>query len=35
MESEPWPMSEAPQKTVTRPERSTFTCTPDCGISFG
>ena len=34
-ESEPCPMSEAPQNTVTRPERSARSCTALCGMSFG
>ena len=34
IESEPWPMSVEPQKTVTPPPRSSFSCTPDCGIVF-
>ena len=32
--SEPWPISVAPQNAVTRPERSSCSCTPECGISF-
>ena len=31
----PCPMSLAPLKMVTRPERSSFTSTPLCGISLG
>ena len=31
----PWPMSLAPLKTVTRPDRSSFSSTPLCGMSFG
>src|SRR5437899_3059138 len=34
MESEPWPMSVAPQSTATRPLRSARTTTPECGMSF-
>ena len=33
-ESLPCPMSTEPQNTVTPPERSSFNCTPDCGIEF-
>jgi hypothetical protein len=32
--SEPWPISVAPQNTVTWPLRSTSSCTPLCGILF-
>ena len=28
-------LEEAPEKIVTRPLRSSFTCTPDCGMSLG
>ncbi len=35
MESEPWPISEAPLNTATRPERSTCIWTADWGISLG
>ena len=35
IELEPWPMSLPPVNTVTRPERSSFSCTPACGIGFG
>jgi len=34
-DSAPWPMSLMPQNSVARPERSSFSCTADCGISFG
>jgi hypothetical protein len=34
-EVEPCPMSDAPLKTATRPERSTWSCTADCGIRLG
>ena len=33
--SAPWPISLVPAKTVTRPERSTLSCTALWGISFG
>ena len=29
-----WPMSVLPQKIVTSPERSSFSCTPECGMPF-
>src|SRR3954469_22927036 len=32
--SEPCPISVAPQYTMTVPERSSRTCTPECGILF-
>ena len=32
--SEPWPISVAPQNTVTPPLRSSLSCTPECGRSF-
>ena len=35
MESTPCPISEAPEKTDTRPERSTCSWIPDWGISLG
>ena len=34
IESLPCPMSVEPQNTVTPPLRSSFSCTPDCGIEF-
>jgi hypothetical protein len=33
-ESDPWPISDWPQKTATPPERSSFSITPDCGMWF-
>ena len=35
IESTPCPISDAPEKTATRPDRSTCSCTPDWGMSFG
>ena len=32
--SDPWPISVAPQNAVTPPLRSSFSCTPECGMSF-
>ena len=32
--SEPWPMSVLPQKAVTPPERSSLSCTLECGSWF-
>jgi hypothetical protein len=31
----PCPISDAPVNTATRPLRSIWICTADCGISFG
>jgi hypothetical protein len=34
IESDPWPMSVAPQSTAISPLRSARTTTPECGMSF-
>ena len=33
-ESEPCPMSIEPQNAATPPERSSLSCTPECGMLF-
>ena len=35
IESTPWPISDAPEKTATRPERSICSWIPDWGMSLG